>query len=100
MSPHVFETSIENITQLPCDGTKRQSDVHSRGGTSIVRYSRDCGGRHFYPTWNDDFDWQEDTWVPWYSTRFREVPQETCYTYETSRDIETLGRRISGIFHS
>ena len=92
LSPRAFETLIENITQQPSEGTERHSDVHSRGGTSVPRYSRGGGNRHFYPTRHYDFDQQEDhdTRVPRYSARFGKVPQETSHTYETCRNIETL----------
>ena len=99
LSPRAFDTLIRDITLQPGENTKRRSDVHSRGGTFVQRYSRGGGNRHFYPTRHDDFDRQGDSRIPLYSARFGEEPQETRYTYETRRDIETLGRRISGISH-
>ena len=93
LSPRAFDTLIRDIT--PQQG-ERRSGVHSRGGTSVPRYSR--GGGRTYHTRDDDFDGHQDSRVPRYSTRFEEEPRE--YTYETRRDIETLGRRISGISHN
>ena len=50
LSPWAFETLIENITLQASEGTEHHSDVHSRGGTSVPRYSRGGGSSHFYPT--------------------------------------------------
>ena len=93
LSPRTFDTLLRDIS--PQEG-ERRSGVHSRGSTSVLRYSR--GGGRSYPTRDEDFDRHRDSRVPRYSTRFEEEPRE--YTYETRRDIETLGRRISGISHN
>ena len=45
LSPRAFDTLIRNIS--PQQG-ERHSGVHSRGGTSVQRYSR--GGGRSYPT--------------------------------------------------
>ena len=49
LSPRVFDTLIRDITPQPGENTKCRSDVHSRGGTSVPRYSRGGGNRQFYP---------------------------------------------------
>ena len=51
LSPRAFNTLIRDIT--PQQG-ERRSGVHSRGGTSVPRYSR--GGDRTYHTRDDDFD--------------------------------------------
>ena len=50
LSPQAFDTLIRDITPQPGENTERRSGVHSRGGTSVPRYSRGDGNRHFYPT--------------------------------------------------
>ena len=85
LSPRAFDTLIRDITLQPTlqpsESTKRRSDVHSRGGTSVLRFSRGGGSSHYYPTQHNYYNQREDTRVPLYSDRFREVPQETCHTY-------------------
>ena len=51
LSPRAFDTLLRDIT--PQQG-ERRSGVHSRGGTSVPRYSR--GGGRPYPIRDDDFD--------------------------------------------
>ena len=51
LSPRAFDTLLRDIS--PQDG-ERRSGVHSRGGTSVQRYSR--GGGRSYPTRDEDFD--------------------------------------------
>ena len=49
LSPRAFDMLIGDIT--PQQGeNERHSGVHSRGGTSVQRYSRGGGSRQFYPT--------------------------------------------------
>ena len=50
LSPRAFDTLILDITPQPGENNERCSGVHSHGGTSVPRYSRGGGSRHFYPT--------------------------------------------------